>query len=95
MSWKKVILTGDQVIQGHLERILHQYMPIMAESKNANLVAPLMGNASDDGTTNVYFPPGSSPFWDKILFKYGAFPCDAPTEPVTPMVRHTGSKFNP
>jgi hypothetical protein len=87
MTWKKVILTRDQVKQGHLDRIREAWMPLMLKSGNSNLVPPSMGEASRDGITNIYFSPETSPFWDEITSKYGAVSCETPAEHLTPMVR--------
>ena len=87
MSWKKITLTNLQVAHGHLDRILNQYLPLVVETKNTNLASPLMSKPDKDNITTVYFPPESSPAWDKILLEYSAISCAAPTESLTPMVR--------
>ena len=87
MSWKKITLTNLQVAHGNLDRILSQYLPLVVKTQNTKLVSPLMNKPNKDNITTIYFPPGSSPAWDKILLEYSAVSCDAPIEELTPMVR--------
>ncbi|HLZ18392.1 MAG TPA: hypothetical protein VKO67_02200 [Smithellaceae bacterium] len=87
MSWQKITLTNQQVMYGKLDYILNQYLPLVIETKNNNLVSPLMSKPDVNRVTTVYFPPGSSPAWDKILLEFSSVPCSAPTEELTPMVR--------
>jgi|GEM_PF-3883960 len=87
MSWQKITLTNQQVMYGTLEHILNQYLPLVVETQNKNLVSPLMSKPDENNITTVYFPPGSSPAWDKILSEHLAVSCDAPMETLTPMVQ--------
>jgi hypothetical protein len=87
MNWKKITLTSEQIGQGHLEHIMNEWLSLVVKSGNPKLAVPLIGNASMNGATHIYFPPDASPFWDDISSEYGAVPCGPPTEPTTPTVR--------
>ena len=87
MSWQKITLTNEQVMYGTLDYILNQYLPLVVETQNKSFVSPFMSKPNANRITTVYFPPGSSPVWDKILLEFSSIPCEEPTESLTPMVR--------
>lgn len=80
MSWKKIVLTVEQIEKQQVLRALEEkFIKIFMQANGPSDMAIFSDNDYVDGKISIYFTPGCSPACGNIISEYGGTDCDPPS----------------
>ena len=79
MTWNRILLTTQQIEEGHaLEKLEKEFERLYIAANGPDDMALLSENGYTDGKIHIYFAPGCQPSCNDLISQYNGEECDPP-----------------